>query len=64
MWVEKFDKSAGDYVAMEAIKNYTRDEKKIVTNQNLQQLEPQFDPYKGTEICEKIPSKTYEIKDL
>ncbi|KHJ81229.1 hypothetical protein OESDEN_19085, partial [Oesophagostomum dentatum] len=33
-----------------------RDASKIVTNENLNKLEPQFDPFHGTEICEKIPS--------
>ncbi|CAI5446482.1 unnamed protein product [Caenorhabditis angaria] len=46
----------GDYVAMTALANYTRSEEKIVTNQNLQKLEPQFDKYHGTEICEEQPA--------
>uniref|UniRef100_A0A1I7TB33 von Willebrand factor type A domain protein n=1 Tax=Caenorhabditis tropicalis TaxID=1561998 RepID=A0A1I7TB33_9PELO len=46
----------GDYVAMAALANYTQSEQKIVTNQNLQKLEPQFEKYHGTEICEQQPS--------
>uniref|UniRef100_A0A8R1DV22 ZP domain-containing protein n=1 Tax=Caenorhabditis japonica TaxID=281687 RepID=A0A8R1DV22_CAEJA len=45
----------GDYVAMTALANYTQSEVKIVTNENLQKLEPQFDRYRGTEICEQQP---------
>ncbi|CAP28695.2 Protein CBG09096 [Caenorhabditis briggsae] len=46
----------GDYVAMAALANYTQSEQKIVTNQNLQKLEPQFEKYHGTEICEQQPT--------
>ncbi|KAL6726331.1 hypothetical protein Aduo_008316 [Ancylostoma duodenale] len=46
----------GNYVAMSALVNYTRDASKIVTNANLNNLERQFDPFHGVEICEKIPS--------
>ncbi|NP_001317785.1 von Willebrand factor type A domain protein [Caenorhabditis elegans] len=46
----------GDYVAMAALANYTQSEQKIVTNLNLQKLEPQFEKYHGTEICEQQPS--------
>ncbi|CAD6188203.1 unnamed protein product [Caenorhabditis auriculariae] len=45
----------GDYVAMTAIANYTQSEAKITTNQNLHQLETQFDKFHGTEICEAQP---------
>lgn len=46
----------GNYVAMTALVNYTQDASKIVTNENLNTLETLFDPFHGTEICEKIPS--------
>ncbi|ETN77043.1 von Willebrand factor type A domain protein [Necator americanus] len=46
----------GNYVAMSALLNYTQDVSKIATNANLVGLERQFDPFHGTEICEKIPS--------
>ncbi|CAI4221072.1 unnamed protein product [Auanema sp. JU1783] len=46
----------GEYVAMTALLNYTQDVSKIVTNKNLHQLEPQFNRFHGTEICEKIPT--------
>ncbi|GMR41897.1 hypothetical protein PMAYCL1PPCAC_12092, partial [Pristionchus mayeri] len=45
----------GEYVAMPALLNYTQSAKKIVTNKNLEDLEPMFDPWKGTEICERVP---------
>ncbi|VDK61304.1 unnamed protein product [Gongylonema pulchrum] len=31
------------------------DPAKIITNQNLEDLEPLFDRWKGTEVCEKLP---------
>ncbi|CAJ0598603.1 unnamed protein product [Cylicocyclus nassatus] len=46
----------GEYVATPALVNYTRDASKIVTNANLNRLEPQFDPFHGVEICETIPT--------
>ncbi|KAE9419632.1 hypothetical protein Angca_005074, partial [Angiostrongylus cantonensis] len=46
----------GNYVAMPALVNYTQDLNKVVTNANLQTLELRFDPYRGTETCEKIPA--------
>uniref|UniRef100_A0A1I7XAS4 VWFA domain-containing protein n=1 Tax=Heterorhabditis bacteriophora TaxID=37862 RepID=A0A1I7XAS4_HETBA len=33
-----------------------QDAQRIVTNANLSALEPQFDRYHGTEICEKVPA--------
>ncbi|KAM3723755.1 Cuticlin-6 [Dirofilaria immitis] len=45
----------GEYVAMNELIAITKDPKKIVTNQNLEDLEPIFDRWKGTEICEKLP---------
>ncbi|VDM25595.1 unnamed protein product [Toxocara canis] len=45
----------GEYVAMSELVNITRDPRKIVTNQNLDDLEPMFDQWRGTEVCEKQP---------
>jgi hypothetical protein len=47
----------GEYVALPALLNYTRDERKIITNKNLIELEPQFDRWRGTEVCEKMPGE-------
>ncbi|VDO19064.1 unnamed protein product [Heligmosomoides polygyrus] len=38
------------------LKTTFQDASKIVTNENLNTLETLFDPFHGTEICEKIPS--------
>ncbi|CAB3401343.1 unnamed protein product [Caenorhabditis bovis] len=46
----------GDYVAMTALANYTLSEDKIVTNKNLEKLEPQFQKFRGSEICEQQPT--------
>lgn len=46
----------GEYVAWPALLNYTQDTNKIITNKNLEALEPLFDAFRGVEICEKIPS--------
>ena len=45
----------GEYVAMPELLNITKDAKKIVTNKNLNELEPLFDQWKGIEVCEKQP---------
>jgi hypothetical protein len=45
----------GDFVAMNELKNITKDESKIITNKNLDRLEPLFDFWHGVEICEKQP---------
>lgn len=37
------------------LKTTFQDASKIVTNENLNTLETLFDPFHGTEICEKIP---------
>ncbi len=49
----------GDYVAMPALLNYTKNPSKIVTNKNLTTLETTFDWWRGTEVCEKVPGKCY-----
>ncbi|KAK0418082.1 hypothetical protein QR680_013360 [Steinernema hermaphroditum] len=45
----------GEYVAMSELLKITRDESKVVTNKNLTLLEPMFDTWRGTEVCEKLP---------
>uniref|UniRef100_A0A0N5AE05 VWFA domain-containing protein n=1 Tax=Syphacia muris TaxID=451379 RepID=A0A0N5AE05_9BILA len=45
----------GDYVAWNELVNITKDPKRIITNKNLDQLEPLFDPWKGVEVCEERP---------
>uniref|UniRef100_A0A8R1U1C6 Uncharacterized protein n=1 Tax=Onchocerca volvulus TaxID=6282 RepID=A0A8R1U1C6_ONCVO len=45
----------GEYVAMNELIAITKDSKKIVTNENLEDLEPIFDRWKGTEVCETLP---------
>ncbi|VDK29416.1 unnamed protein product, partial [Anisakis simplex] len=45
----------GEYVAMNELINITRDPSKIVTNQNLDDLEPMFDQWRGTEVCDRQP---------
>ncbi|CAG9533231.1 unnamed protein product [Cercopithifilaria johnstoni] len=45
----------GEYVAVDELIAITKDPKKIITNQNLEELEPIFDRWKGTEVCEKLP---------
>ncbi|GMT18616.1 hypothetical protein PFISCL1PPCAC_9913, partial [Pristionchus fissidentatus] len=50
-----FAYGTGEYVAMPALLNYTQSAKKIVTSKNLNDLEPMFNPWKGTEICDKVP---------
>uniref|UniRef100_A0A7E4ZWU6 VWFA domain-containing protein n=1 Tax=Panagrellus redivivus TaxID=6233 RepID=A0A7E4ZWU6_PANRE len=46
----------GEYVAMPELLNITKDAKKIITNKNLNELEPLFDSWKGIEVCEVQPS--------
>ncbi|CAJ0578546.1 unnamed protein product, partial [Mesorhabditis spiculigera] len=46
----------GEYVAMTALLNYTRNADKIVTNSNLDKLEDMFAPWHGIEICETQPA--------
>ncbi|KAI6176874.1 hypothetical protein M3Y97_00846100 [Aphelenchoides bicaudatus] len=45
----------GDFVAMNELTNITKDASKIITNKNLDQLEPLFDFWHGVEVCEKQP---------
>ncbi|VDD88055.1 unnamed protein product [Enterobius vermicularis] len=45
----------GDYVAWNELINITRDAKRIITNKNLDNLEPLFDPWRGIEVCEERP---------
>ncbi|KAH7731383.1 von Willebrand factor type A domain containing protein [Aphelenchoides avenae] len=45
----------GEYVAMSSLTDITQDPSKIVTNKNLSLLETQFEPWKGTEVCDKMP---------
>ncbi|KAI1721088.1 von willebrand factor type A domain-containing protein [Ditylenchus destructor] len=45
----------GEYVAMSELIKITKDESKIVTNKNLDKLEPLFDQWHGTEVCDKQP---------
>lgn len=48
----------GEFVAMNELINITRDPTKIITNKNLNKLEPLFDFYHGVEICEKQPGNS------
>uniref|UniRef100_A0A1I8EH82 von Willebrand factor type A domain-containing protein n=1 Tax=Wuchereria bancrofti TaxID=6293 RepID=A0A1I8EH82_WUCBA len=53
--VDIYAYGTGEYVAMNELLAITKDPKKIVTNQNLDDLEPMFDRWRGTEVCEKLP---------
>ncbi|KAL4002843.1 von Willebrand factor type A domain family protein [Acanthocheilonema viteae] len=53
--VDIYAYGTGEYVAMDELIAITKDPKKIVTNQNLEDLEPIFDRWRGTEVCEKLP---------
>ncbi|VDO61416.1 unnamed protein product [Onchocerca flexuosa] len=52
----------GEYVAMNELIAITKDPKKIVTNENLEDLEPTFDRWKGTEVCETLPGMLIQNK--
>lgn len=45
----------GEFVAMNELINITKDESKIITNKNLDKIEPLFDFWHGVEVCEKQP---------
>ncbi|VDK86223.1 unnamed protein product [Litomosoides sigmodontis] len=53
--VDIYAYGTGEYVAISELIAITKDSKKIVTNQNLKDLEPMFDRWRGTEVCEELP---------
>uniref|UniRef100_A0A915CNC4 Uncharacterized protein n=1 Tax=Ditylenchus dipsaci TaxID=166011 RepID=A0A915CNC4_9BILA len=45
----------GEYVAMMELTKITKDETKIITNKNLEELESHFTQWHGIEVCDKQP---------
>ncbi|KAL3118531.1 hypothetical protein niasHT_000296 [Heterodera trifolii] len=45
----------GEYVALAELMKITKNESKIITNKNLDKIEPMFAPWHGVEVCEQRP---------